>query len=249
MSRLTAMRVIAWLLVATGVGFSLFTIVVSFIGPNQEIHAVHNAIVVGLISVLTVPPLVVVARRPEAAAPELLILLALVMVGVVAMAISLTLDPFTVPVLALIVVLWFLAPSRDGAVPDGRPSLPMLVLGVVALALLVPYVLGNAGLSRSDSTSEHAQFFHWVESAFFALGIPVLGLFGALRPRVYRLATLGAGVGAAVLGTSSLVSPAVPSALPAPWGWAALLLGLAFIGLGEWEARRGLARPADQVRA
>ena len=238
MTRVTAMRVIAWLLVATGVGFSLFTIVFSFIGANQEIHSVHNAIVVGLISVLTVPPLVVVARRPDDAKPELLILMALVAVGVVAMAISLTLDPFTVPVLVLIVVLWFLAPDRDGAVPDGRPSLAMLVLGAVALALVVPYVLGNAGLSRTDSTSEHAQFFHWVESAFFALGIPVLALLGAARPRAYRIATWCAGIGLVLLGAASLTFPSLPSALPSPWSWLALGGGLALIALGEWEARR-----------
>jgi MFS family permease len=117
-SRLTAMRVIAWLLVASGVGFSLFTIVFGFIGPNQEIHSVHNAIVVGLISVLTVPSLVVVARRPEDAAPELRILVALVVVGVAAMAISLTPDPFTVPVLVLIVAPWFLAPGSGAAMPS-----------------------------------------------------------------------------------------------------------------------------------
>jgi hypothetical protein len=232
------MRVIAWLLVATGIGFSLFTIVFGIVGPNQEIHSVHNAIVVGLISVLTVPPLVVVARHPDRAAPELLILIALVVVGVVAMAISLTPDPFTVPVLVLILVLWFLAPSRDGAVPAGRPSLPMLVLGVAALALLVPYVLGNAALSRIDQTSEHARFFHWVESAFFALGIPVLGLLAALRPHAYRIGTWCAGTGLALLGTVSVALPSLPSALSSPWSWLALVGGLAFIGLGEWEARR-----------
>jgi hypothetical protein len=242
MSRLTAMRIIAWLLVVGGVGFSLFTIVFGIVGPNQEIHAVHNAVVVALISVLTVPPLVVVARRPDDAAPELLILVALVVVGVVAMAISLTPDPFTVPVLVLIVALWFLAPNREGAVPAGRPSLPMLVLGVAILALLVPYVDGNAGLSRTDHTSDHSRFFHWVEVAFFALGIPVLALLGALRPSAYRLATWCAGVGLALLGAASVAFTSLPSALPSPWSWAAVVGGLAFIGLGEWEVRRQLGQ-------
>ena len=238
MNRLKAMRIIAWLLIVTGVGFSLFTLVFGIVGPNQEVHAVHNAIVVALISVLTVPPLVVVARRPDAASPELLILISLVAAGVVAMAISLTPDPFIVPVLVLIVALWFLAPSRRGAVPDGRPSLPMLALGLATLVLLVPYVSGNASLSRTDNASDHARFFHWVETAFFALGLPVLALLGAFRPRSYRLASLCAGVGMAVLGASSIGFPSVPSALPTPWSWVALVGGLAFIGLGEWEAGR-----------
>lgn len=36
MSRLTAMRIIAWILVASGVAFSLFTTVFGIVGPNQE---------------------------------------------------------------------------------------------------------------------------------------------------------------------------------------------------------------------
>ena len=235
------MRVIAWLLIATGIGFSLFTIVFGVVVPNQEIHAVHNAVVVALISVLTVPALVVVARAPEASARELLILGALAIVGVVAMAISLTPDPFILPVLILIGVLWFLAPSREVAVARDRPSLAMLVLGIGALVLLVPYVLGHAALQRTDQTSEHARFFHWVETAFYSLGIPVLGLLGAWGPRAFRLATWCAGIALAILGAASVAFASIPSALPSPWSWAALIGGLAFIGLGEWEARRQVA--------
>jgi hypothetical protein len=240
MSRLTAMRVIAWLLIAIGVGFSLFTIVFGIVGPNQEIHAVHNAVVVGLISVLTVPPLVVVARRPGGATPELLILVALAIAGVLAMLVSLTADPFTLPVLVLIGVLWFLAPSREGAVPAGRPSLPMLALVIGGILLLATYAVDNAGLSRTDTTSDHARFFHWVEVAFFAAGIVVMGALGAWRPGGYRLATWCAGIALAVLGAASIAFPGFASALAAPWGWAALVGGVAFIGLGEWEARRAV---------
>ena len=117
-SRTTAMRVIAWLLIGTATAFSLFTVVFAFVGLNQDIHAVHNVVVTSLIMVLTVPPLVVVARRPEESGAEPLILAALTVAGVVAMAVSLAPDPFTLPVLVLIAVLWFLAPTRD--VPWGE---------------------------------------------------------------------------------------------------------------------------------
>jgi hypothetical protein len=238
MSRLTAMRVIAWLLIVTGVGFTLFTIVFAFVGPNQAVHAVHNAVVSALIVVLTVPALVAVARRPEGSAAELTILGVLSVAGVAAMAISLTPDPFTLPVLVLIGVLWFLAPSREGAVPDGRPSLVMLALGLVALVLLVPYVLDHAALQRTDQASDHARFFHWVETAFYSLGIGALGVLGGWRPRGFRLATWCAGVGLAVLGAASVAFPSLASALGSPWSWVALFGGLVFIGVGEREARR-----------
>ncbi|MGH2418266.1 MAG: hypothetical protein ACRDFY_08015 [Candidatus Limnocylindria bacterium] len=244
MNRLTAMRVIAWFLIVGGVGFSIFTVAFGFVGPNQQIHAVHNAVVASLISVLTVPPLVAVARRPDRAGPALLILATLALVGLATMALSLTPDPFTLPVVVLIGALWFLAPSRDGGLPAGRPSLVMLALALAGAVLLGLYGLDQAALQRTDQTSDHARFFHWVETSFYAAGIVALGLLGAWRPRALRLATWCAGVALAALGAASVVFAAFPSALPSPWGWAALIGGVAFIGLGGWEVRR-LTRPDD----
>ena len=238
MSRLTAMRLIAWLLIASGAGFSLFTVVFAFVGPNQEIHAVHNVVVTSLIMVLTVPPLLAVARRPEESGPELLILAALAVAGVVAMAVSLTPDPFTLPVLVLIAVLWFLAPTREVPWERGQPSFVMLALVIAATVLLGPYALENAALQRSDQTSDHARFFPWVETAFYAAGIVVVGVLGAWRPSTFRLATWCAGAGLAVLGAASVLFAEHASALAAPWSWVALIGGLALVGLGEWEARR-----------
>ena len=249
MSRLTAMRVVAWLLVVTGIGFSLFTIVFGLVGPNQEIHAVHNAIVVSLIAVLTVPALMVVARRPADAAPELNVLLGLAVAGAVAMLISLTADPFILPVLVLIVVLWVLAPSRSGRVPSGRWSVPMLAVVIGVALILVPYGLDNAGLQRTDASSDHARFFHWVESAFHVAGILVLGAFAAWRPAGYRVATWCAGIGLLVLGVASAVFPGFASALAAPWGWLAAVGGLALIAVGELQRRRSVGRPGQPLPA
>jgi hypothetical protein len=243
------MRVIAWLLIPSGTAFSLFTVVFAFVGPNQDIHAVHNVVVTSLIMVLTVPPLVAVARRPEATGPELLILAGLTIAGVVAMAVSLTADPFILPVLVLIAVLWFLAPTRDVPWGQGQPSLVMLVLVIAAAALLGPYALENAALQRSDQTSDHARFFHWVETAFYAAGIVVLGALGAWRPSLFRLATWCAGLGLAILGAASVLFAEHASALAWPWSWAALLGGLAFIAIGEWESRRRPRPPAHPLPA
>ena len=182
MNRLTAMRVIAWLLTATGVGFGLFTVVFGIVGPDQEIHAVHNAIVASLLIVLTAPPMVAVARAPERAIRPLVILAVLAVAGLAAMALALTPDPFILPVLVLIGVLWWLAPAREGAVPPGRPSLPMLAFVLAGAVLLLPYAIDNAGLQRTDHTSDHAAFYHWVESSFTAAGIVLVGLLAALRP-------------------------------------------------------------------
>jgi hypothetical protein len=242
MNRLTAMRVIAWLLVASGTAFGLFTIVFGIVGPDQEIHAVHNAVVASLLLVLTVPPMVAVAREPGKAPRPLLILAALTVAGLAAMALALTPDPFILPVLVMIGVLWWLSPSREERlVPAGTPSLVMLALVLAGAVLLAPVGIENAGLQRTDHASDHAAFYHWVETAFYAFGIPLVGLVGALRPAAFRMATWGAGLALVIFGVASVVFAQHASALPAPWGWVALVGGLGFIGLGEWDARQAVA--------
>lgn len=232
------MRVIAWLLSGVGVLFGLFTIVFGTVGPDQEIHAVHNAVVASLLLILTAPPMIAVARAPERAARPLVILAALTVAGVAAMAVALTPDPFTLPVLILIGVLWWLAPTREGAIPSGRMSLIMVGLVIAAAVLLLPFAVEQAGLQRTDRTSAHAAFYHWVEMAFTAAGIVLVGLVAAARPAAFRLATWTAGLALAVFAAASVLLPQHASALAAPWSWAALVGGLAFIAVGEWEARR-----------
>ena len=238
MNRLTAMRVIAWLLVATGVAFGLFTIVFGIVGPDQEIHAVHNAVVASLLLVLTAAPMIAVARDPEGAIRPLVILVVLAIAGLAAMTLALTPDPFILPVLILIGVLWWLAPSREDAIPPGRPSLLMVAPVLAGAVLLVPYALENAGLQRTDHASDHAAFYHWVETSFTAFGIVLVGLLAALRPQGFRMATWLAGLTLAMLGAASVLFPGYASALEPTWSWAALIGGLAFVVVGETEARR-----------
>jgi hypothetical protein len=253
MNRLSAMRYIAWLLAAVGVVFGLFTIVFGIVGPDQEIHAVHNAVVASLLLVLTAPPMIAVARDPGRAIRPLVILAALTVAGLAAMAVALTPDPFILPVLVLIGVLWWLAPSREGAVPPGRMSLVMLGLVIAGALLLLPFAVEQAGLQRTDRTSDHAAFYHWVEMAFTATGIVLVGLVASVRPAAFRMATWTAGLALAILGAASLLFAQHASALTAPSSWAALIGGLVFIAVGEWEARRtsrnGAPRPIADAEA
>ena len=238
MNRLTAMRVIAWIMAGSAVAFGLFTIVFGIVSPEQEIHAIHNVVVASLLIVLSAPPAIVVARSPDRSTRALAILGAVAVASVVTMALSLTLDPFTLPFALLVGVLWAIVPSRDGAIPAGRPSWIMLGAVAVAAVPLMISALGQAELQRTDSSSEHAAFFHWVESSFYAIAILLLGLLAAVRPGPFRMAGWMAGLALAVLGGASLLLAQYASAIETPWSWAALLGGLAFIAVGEWEARR-----------
>lgn len=239
MSRLTAMRVIAWIMAASAVAFGLFTSVFGVVGPGQEIHALHNAIVASLLLVLSAPPAMGVARAPDRSIRVLVILGAVAIASLITMALSLTPDPFTLPFAVLVGVLWALVPSRAGAVPAGRPSPIMLAMVALAVVPLVIYALGQAELQRTDDSSEHAAFFHWVETSFYAIAILLLGLLAALRPGGFPMAGWMAGLALAILGGASLLLGQHASAIEAPWSWAALLGGFAFVAVGEWAARRG----------
>jgi len=247
--RLTIMRVIAWLMAVSAVGFGLFTIVFGIVSPAQEIHAVHNAVVGSLLLVLSAPPVIATARDPARAARPLVILGVAAIASLGTMAAALTLDPFTLPFAVLTGVLWATVPGRSGAIPDGRPSLVMLAIVVLAAVPLVLYALDQAGLQRTDVGSEHAAFFHWVETSFYAVAILAVGLVAALRPAAFRMAAPMAGLALAILGAASVVLGQHASALGAPWSWAALVGGLAFIGVGAWEAHRLSHPPAGSKLA
>ena len=230
------MKIIAWLLAVSGVAFGLFTIVFGIIGPDQDIHAVHNAVVASLLLVLTAPPMIAVARAPERAIRPLVILGALAIAGLAAMALALTPDPFILPVLILIGVLWWLAPSRDGVIPQGRASLAMGAL-VCGRCPLVPYAIEHAALQRTDHVSAHAAFYHWVERHSRRLGSSSSG-WRSPAPGCVSDGDGCAGPTLAILGAASVLFADHASALASPWSWAALIGGLAFVVFGEMEARR-----------
>jgi len=236
--RLRAVRILAIVMAVSAIGFGLFTGVFGIVSPAQEPHAFHNVVVASLLIVLSAPPVVAVALAPEHPSRPLVVLAVLGVAALATMALSATIDPFTLPFVILVGVLWALTPSRTGLVPPGRPSLMLLALVALGAMPLVWYALGQAELQRTDRASEHAAFFHWVETSFYAVAVLLMGLLAALRPAAYRLAAWCAGLGLAIVGASSLALAAYPSALPSPWSWVALLGGVLFVGGAEWEARR-----------
>jgi hypothetical protein len=236
--RWIAFRVIALLVGVSGAAFGLFTAVFGLIDESQRIHAFHNTVVSSLLLVLSAPPALIAARAPERATPMLVHLGALGVAGLVTMALALTIDPFTLPVIVLIGVLWLVRPPPERPMPPGRPSYILLLLVLAGAIPLAAYALTNAELQRIDTVSEHTQFYHWVETAFYAASIPLVGLLAALRPTAFRFSAWSAGIALSVLGAGSLLLGRYASALDASWPWAALVGGVVFVALGEWEARR-----------
>ena len=232
------MRVLAAIMAVSAVGFGVVTAVVGILVPAQAPHAFHNVIVASLLLIVSAPPVIAVARAPEAAIRPLVVLAVVGVAGLATMAAALTLDPFTLPFIILVGVLWAVLPNRSRPIPSGRPS-PILVALVLGGAVpFTVYALDQAGLQRADHASEHAAFFHWVETSFYAVAIVLLGALAALRPTAFRLAAWLAGVALAIMGAASVVFAGYASALREPWAWVALAGGVVFVAVAEWEVRR-----------
>jgi hypothetical protein len=241
--RRAVFRLMAILVGVSGAAFGLFTAVFGIISKSQEIHSFHNTVVASLLLVLSAPPAVAAARAPERSTSALIHLVALGIAGLATMALALTIDPFTLPVIVLIGVLWLLRPRHERALPSGGPSPVLLILVVAAAVPLTAYALTNAELQRLDSSSEHAEFYHWVETSFYAASILLVGLLAALRPAAFRFSAWSAGAALAVLGGGSLLLGSYASALDASWAWAALAGAIVFVTVAEWEFRRSTRPP------
>jgi hypothetical protein len=236
--RRTAFRVIAVVMAVSAIGFGLFTAVFGIVSEAQRIHAFHNVVVASLLLILSAPPVIAAARDPERSTPSLMHLAAVGAAGLLTMVVSLTVDPYTFPVIVLVVVLWMLRPTREPPFPPGHPSLILIVLVAAAAVPLLVYGLEMARLQRTDTVSEHAQFFHWVETSFYAVAILLLGALVAVRPAAYRLSAWCAGVALTILGGASLLLGDYASALDPGWAWAALGGGIVFVAAAEAELRR-----------
>jgi hypothetical protein len=227
--RRIAFRVIAIVMAVSAAAFGLLTAVFGIVDEGQRQHAFHNAVVATLLLVLSAPAVIAAARAPESATRPLTHLAVVGIAGLITMALSLSLDPFTFPFVVLVGVLWLLRPSREPLVPSGRPDWILLLLVLAAAVPIGVYALGQAELQRVDASSEHAEFYHWVESAFYAVGVLLLGLLAALRPAAYRLSAWSAGIAMMVLGAASLAFRGYASTVDVPWAWAALVGGIVFV--------------------
>jgi hypothetical protein len=83
---------------------------------------------------------------------------------------------------------------------------------------------------------------HWTTMAAMAFGVVAAGLLASARIRGWRLTAWCAGPGAAAYGLGSIVFRRFPgTSIPHAgtrgmgWGLVALVGGLAFIAIAEWE--------------
>jgi len=129
-------------------------------------------------------------------------------------------------------------------------SRPMAALGVVGLAVAAPYALDQIQIQLASdlATDPHSAGGreHRTEMAIAALSLPLIALVAALRARGFRLVACTAGIGAVVFGAASALLPEQASSPGVAWGTGAMVGGILFVAVAEFEARREFQRPRGQ---
>jgi hypothetical protein len=149
----------------------------------------------------------------------------------------------------LTVVLAWLHPARERLLQRGEgPSVPLLALAVTAAVPLTIYALDMAALQRNGLPSDpHVMERHWSTMAALALSIWLVGALAGMRTAGWRIPAWSAGLAAAVFGLASMVFPAYPGSIGTTWGLVALIGGVLFVAVAEWEARRRTERKQASV--
>jgi hypothetical protein len=232
---------------AGGLGFGL--VFGWFSTEDGGIHRVHLLGFGILHGILLAPALFALSWRPERRPSAFWQVVAVAVAGVVAAALSLSASYLAIAgtVVVATAILFALHPDRRSVLrARPSPSRPLLAFAAVASVPLVVVAFGMASLQRTGLAADpHVSQDHWANMAAMALGIALVGLLAAARIRGWVLAAWGAGLAAAVYGIASLVFDrfpgtdiGYPGSAGTLGGVVAVVAGLAFIALGEREARR-----------
>lgn len=217
------------------------------------IHRVHDLAFGVLYGVIVAAAFFAMLRRPASKPSAYL----QVIVVALAVAIAALVSADTVylaisgALLAATAILFTLHPDRQEILHPRLELSPVLAMFTSVAAIpLVSLGLSSARLQREGSPLDpHVSMGHWTTMAAMAFGLVAVGLLASARIRGWRLTAWCVGLGAAAYGVASIVFRRFPgTSVPYAgsrgmgWGLVALIGGLAFIALAEWEIRRSRLR-------
>lgn len=250
-ARRIAFTVLTLLFGAAALGglFGIGIVIGWFDTAEGGIHRLHDVAFGILYGIVVATAFFAMVRRP--AAKPSVFLQVVAVAPAVALAALISADHGYLAIsgglLVASAILLALHPDRAGILHPRWQLSP--VMGVFTLAAAVPLVaagLSWARLQRNGSPLDpHVNMGHWMTMASMAFGLVAVGLLASVRIRGWRLTAWCAGLGAAVYGFASIVFHRFPgSSVPYPgsegigWGLVAVVGGLAFIAIAEWEIRR-----------
>lgn len=142
----------------------------------------------------------------------------------------------------VVLLLGALHPARRAVWRPGAGGIsPVLV--PLALVMAAPCTLYAIDMvNRQQEAGPDGPFYLGIAAT--ALAVPLVGLVAGLRAPGWRLPLwVTGGMLAMLVGSGAAADPAAPAAPPTAWAFAGLVAAAAFVGLGEWEARRCGSRP------
>lgn len=196
-----------------------------------------------LFGIILTTGLLVQLRRPErkiAGVQQAFLVIPALVVGSAIAADSQNLVPALI-VLPAIGILLALHPASGEFFKRGA-TLSRTVLAITAIAAvpLVAYALDMGAQARDlKGPPHHVQRLSTM--AAIAVAIVLTGLLAALQTRGWRIPAWSAGTAASVFGLASVVFPDQPGAVGLGWGAMAVVGGVLFIAVGEWDVRRATA--------
>lgn len=237
----------AWAAILAAIfGVGLFGLTALVIGWFEEREGVAGPVTDlgygALIGVILTVGLLTQVRAPErkiAGLQQAALVIPALAVGSAFAADSQNLIPAAILIPALGILL-ALHPARSEFLPTGaRVSRPLLALAVFGALLLTPYAWSMGAQARDlAGPPHHVQRLSTM--AALAVAIVLVGLLAAFRTRGWTIPARSAGAAVTVFGLASAGYPGHPGAEGRAWGTLAVAGGVLFIGVAEWEGRRGL---------
>ena len=250
-ARSRAFTVLTFLFGAAALGglFGIGIVIGWYDTDEGGIHRVHDLGFGVLYGIVVATAFFVMVRRPGTKPSVFLQVVAVALAVAIASLVSA--DPSYLSIagalLAASAILLALHPERDQVLhPRPKLSRVMSVFTLVAAIPLVSFAMTTARMQRIGSPLDpHVRMSHWTTMASMALGLVAVGLLASARIRGWRVTAWCAGLGAAAYGLASIVfhrfsGTQVPYAGSEGigWGLVAVIGGLMFIAIAEWEARR-----------
>lgn len=246
-----AFSVLTFLFGAAALGglFGIGLVIGWFDTDEGGIHRVHDLGFGILYGILVAAAFFAMVWRSAAKPSVFLQVIAAALAVIIAALVSADVG-YLILAAALLVASGILLPlhPKRGEILHPRTHLSTVMIAFV-LAAAIPLVwfgLTAARLQRDGSPLDpHVEEGHWTTMAAMAFGLVAVGLLASARIRGWRFTAWCAGLGAAVYGLASIVFDRFPGTDIAyagsegiGWGLVALIGGIGFIAVAEWEARR-----------
>ncbi|CAN5368155.1 hypothetical protein BH20ACT9_BH20ACT9_04610 [soil metagenome] len=206
---------------------------------DRVIHRVHDlghgVLMGGLITVALLSQL----RHPERKIAAMQQFALAVGAFVLALLVTLSLNPFVVVFVLIVALLGFLHPARHALLRSpGKPDAAMLAIVAGGAIPLAWYAVAQAVLQlTSDAGNPHAEEFHYASMSALAVGLVLVGGLAAFRTQGWRVPAWCAGLGTIWIGLASVVFPHYEGSFGVVGGLVAVVGGVGYLVVARpWQA-------------